>query len=82
MRHLIAIALVLASVTSVTAQQYIQPPVTAEQVASHGITPEEYRKIIEMLGREPNYTELGVFSVMWSEHCSYKSSRPYLKLLL
>jgi phosphoribosylformylglycinamidine synthase len=60
---------------------YIQPPVTAEQVASHGITPEEYRKIIEMLGREPNYTELGVFSVMWSEHCSYKSSRPYLKLL-
>jgi phosphoribosylformylglycinamidine synthase len=57
------------------------PPVTAELAASHGLTPEEYRKIVKILGREPNYTELGVFSVMWSEHCSYKSSRPYLKLL-
>ncbi|HEU4344992.1 MAG TPA: phosphoribosylformylglycinamidine synthase subunit PurL [Candidatus Binatia bacterium] len=60
---------------------YSEPPVTPARVASHGITPEEYQKIIEILGREPNYTELGVFSVMWSEHCSYKSSRPYLKLL-
>ena len=58
-----------------------QPRVTAELVASHGITPDEYQKIIKILGREPNYTELGVFSVMWSEHCSYKSSRRYLKSL-
>ncbi len=58
-----------------------QPQVTAELVASHGITPDEYQKIIQILGREPNYTELGVFSVMWSEHCSYKSSRQYLKSL-
>src|SRR5262244_604198 len=58
-----------------------QPPVTPEVVASHGLTPEEYRKIVKLLGREPNHTELGVFSVMWSEHCSYKSSRQYLKRL-
>jgi phosphoribosylformylglycinamidine synthase II len=58
-----------------------QSDVTPELVASHGLTPEEYQKIIKILGREPNTTELGVFSVMWSEHCSYKSSRHYLKLL-
>ena len=58
-----------------------QPQVTAELVVSHGITPDEYQRIIQILGREPNYTELGVFSVMWSEHCSYKSSRQYLKSL-
>jgi len=58
-----------------------QPPVTAELAASHGLTPDEYQKITQILGREPNYTELGVFSVMWSEHCSYKSSRRYLKSL-
>ncbi|MBM4297660.1 MAG: phosphoribosylformylglycinamidine synthase subunit PurL, partial [Deltaproteobacteria bacterium] len=58
-----------------------QAAVTPELVASHGITPEEYEKIISILGRAPNFTELGVFSVMWSEHCSYKSSRVYLKNL-
>jgi len=58
-----------------------QPPVTDAIIASHGLTAEEYQKIVQMLGREPNYTELGVFSVMWSEHCSYKSSRHYLKRL-
>ena len=58
-----------------------QPQVTAELVVSHGITPDGYQRIIQILGREPNYTELGVFSVMWSEHCSYKSSRQYLKSL-
>jgi phosphoribosylformylglycinamidine synthase len=47
----------------------------------HGITPDEYQKIVELVGREPNLTELGLFSVMWSEHCSYKSSRVYLKTL-
>jgi phosphoribosylformylglycinamidine synthase len=47
----------------------------------HGITDQEYARIIELIGREPNLTELGLFSVMWSEHCSYKSSRVYLKTL-
>jgi phosphoribosylformylglycinamidine synthase len=60
---------------------FSQPMLTPEVVAAHGLTDEEYRKIVDLLGREPNYTELGVFSVMWSEHCSYKSSRPFLKRL-
>jgi phosphoribosylformylglycinamidine synthase II len=60
---------------------FTQPPVTPELVASHGLTPDEYDKIKRALSREPTYTELGVFSVMWSEHCSYKSSRQYLKEL-
>ncbi|MBI2987798.1 MAG: phosphoribosylformylglycinamidine synthase subunit PurL [Deltaproteobacteria bacterium] len=53
----------------------------AEIIASHGLSEDEYKRIVEILGREPNYTELGVFSVMWSEHCSYKSSKVHLKLL-
>ncbi len=53
----------------------------AEIVAQHQLTPEEYGKIEAILGREPNLTELGIFSVMWSEHCSYKSSRVHLKKL-
>ncbi|HWP85273.1 MAG TPA: phosphoribosylformylglycinamidine synthase subunit PurL [Terriglobia bacterium] len=56
-------------------------PVTPEIVAQHGLTPEEYQRIVALLGREPNLTELGIFSVMWSEHCSYKSSRIHLKKL-
>ena len=55
--------------------------VSKDLVAQHGLTDEEYKKIVEILGREPNLTELGMFSVMWSEHCSYKSSRVYLKRL-
>jgi phosphoribosylformylglycinamidine synthase len=50
-------------------------------IAAHGLSPEEYGRAVAILGREPNLTELGVFSVMWSEHCSYKSSRKWLKLL-
>jgi phosphoribosylformylglycinamidine synthase II len=60
---------------------YIQPRVTPEMVKSHGLNDEEYERIKEILGREPNYTELGVFSVMWSEHCSYKNSIALLKTL-
>src|SRR5512135_354755 len=56
-----------------------EPVVTPELVASHGLSVEEYEKIKAILGRTPTYTELGIFSVMWSEHCSYKSSRPHLK---
>ncbi|MCU1312006.1 MAG: phosphoribosylformylglycinamidine synthase subunit, partial [Candidatus Angelobacter sp.] len=57
------------------------PEITPEIVAEHGITPEEYQKILASLGRTPSLTELGIFSVMWSEHCSYKSSRVHLKRL-
>ena len=56
-----------------------EPAITPELVAKHNLTPDEYQKIIDVLGREPNYTELGIFSVMWSEHCSYKNTRPLLK---
>ncbi|MEO6655807.1 MAG: phosphoribosylformylglycinamidine synthase subunit PurL, partial [Pyrinomonadaceae bacterium] len=55
--------------------------ITPEIVARHGLTPDEYEKINDLMGREPNITELGIFSVMWSEHCSYKSSRVHLKRL-
>src|SRR6185503_9460535 len=50
-------------------------------IAQHGLTPDEYDRIEEFMGREPNLTELGIFAVMWSEHCSYKSSRVHLKTL-
>jgi phosphoribosylformylglycinamidine synthase subunit PurL len=55
------------------------PSITPEVIAKHGITPEEYERIKSILGREPNFNELGVFSVMWSEHCSYKNSKLELK---
>ncbi len=58
-----------------------QTKITPEIVAEHGLTPEEYDLILESMGREPNLTELGIFSVMWSEHCSYKSSKLHLKTL-
>src|SRR5213592_4710015 len=53
--------------------------ITPELVKQHGLTPEEYERIRGILGRQPSYTELGIFSVMWSEHCSYKNTRPLLK---
>ncbi len=56
-------------------------PITAEVIASHQLTQPEYDKIVESLGRVPTLTELGIFSVMWSEHCSYKSSRVHLRKL-
>ena len=54
---------------------------TPEIILQHRLTQEEYQKILSILGREPNLTELGIFSAMWSEHCSYKSSKIYLKKL-
>jgi len=56
-----------------------EPPITQELIRKHGLTDEEYRRIEGILGRKPNFTELGIFSVMWSEHCSYKNSKPELK---
>ncbi len=55
------------------------PSITPDVVAKHGLTPDEFERIKKILGREPNFSELGVFSVMWSEHCSYKNSRNELK---
>src|SRR4029453_5572508 len=55
------------------------PVVTSELVKEHGLTPEEFDKIKKILGGEPNFPEPGIFSVMWSEHCSYKNSRKELK---
>src|SRR5689334_9195533 len=57
------------------------PTITPQIVAEHGLSDEEYSRILKALGREPNLVELGIFSVMWSEHCSYKSSRVHLKKL-
>jgi phosphoribosylformylglycinamidine synthase len=62
----------------------VAPPpatITPEILASHGITPDEYRRITDALGRTPSLTELGIYSVMWSEHCSYKSSKVHLRRL-
>jgi phosphoribosylformylglycinamidine synthase subunit PurL len=56
-----------------------QPPFSPQEIASEGIKPEEYEDIVERLGRHPNKAELGMFGVMWSEHCCYKNSRPLLK---
>ena len=58
-----------------------EPAITPELLRDHGITPEEYQRILKSLGRTPTLTEVGIFSVMWSEHCSYKSSRVHLKRL-
>jgi phosphoribosylformylglycinamidine synthase subunit PurL len=55
--------------------------ITKDLITQHNLTDDEYKKIVEILGREPNITELGMFSVMWSEHCSYKSSRVHLRKL-
>ena len=57
------------------------PPPDPTLLERHGLTLDEYQRIVDALGREPSLTELGIFSVMWSEHCSYKSSRVYLKTL-
>src|SRR6187431_2768704 len=56
-------------------------PADPELLSRHNLTPSEYDRIVSLLGREPNLTELGLFSVMWSEHCSYKSSRVHLRTL-
>ena len=55
--------------------------ITPELVASHGLKPDEYQRILDLIGREPSFTELGIFSAMWNEHCSYKSSKKWLRTL-
>src|SRR5438309_6375521 len=56
-----------------------EPRITPELVAAHGIKPDEYERILKLIGRVPSFTELGIFSAMWNEHCSYKSSRIHLR---
>ena len=58
-----------------------EPAITPELVASHGLKPDEYERLLGIVGRVPTYTELGIFSAMWNEHCSYKSSKKWLRTL-
>lgn len=58
-----------------------EPQITDELIASHGLSADEYARILEIIGRAPTYTELGIFSAMWNEHCSYKSSKKWLRTL-
>jgi phosphoribosylformylglycinamidine synthase subunit PurL len=58
-----------------------EPAITPELVAAHGLKPDEYARIVALIGREPTFTELGIFSAMWNEHCSYKSSKIHLRTL-
>jgi phosphoribosylformylglycinamidine synthase II len=58
-----------------------EPTITPDLIASHGLKPDEYESILTIIGREPNFTELGIFSAMWNEHCSYKSSKKWLRTL-
>ncbi len=56
-------------------------PITPDLIAAHGLKPDEYQRILDLIGREPSFTELGIFSAMWNEHCSYKSSKKWLRTL-
>ncbi len=58
-----------------------EPAITTDLISSHGLAPDEYELILEIIGREPTFTELGIFSAMWNEHCSYKSSKKWLRTL-
>jgi len=60
---------------------YIEPQITQDLIKSHGLNAEEYQLLLDTIGREPTYTELGIFSAMWNEHCSYKSSKKWLRTL-
>ncbi|MHA6262125.1 phosphoribosylformylglycinamidine synthase subunit PurL [Arenibacterium sp. CAU 1754] len=58
-----------------------EPQITTDLIAAHGLSPDEYERILDIIGREPTFTELGIFSAMWNEHCSYKSSKKWLRTL-
>ena len=58
-----------------------EPAITPDLIAAHGMKPDEYARLLEIIGREPSFTELGIFSAMWNEHCSYKSSKKWLRTL-
>ena len=58
-----------------------EPEISDELISAHGLAADEYQKILEIIGRVPTFTELGIFSAMWNEHCSYKSSKKWLRSL-
>ncbi|WP_322889255.1 MULTISPECIES: phosphoribosylformylglycinamidine synthase subunit PurL [unclassified Yoonia] len=58
-----------------------EPAITPDLIAAHGLKPDEYQRILDIIGRTPTFTELGIFSAMWNEHCSYKSSKKWLRTL-
>jgi phosphoribosylformylglycinamidine synthase len=58
-----------------------EPAITPELVSAHGLKPDEYERLLQIIGRQPSFTELGIFSAMWNEHCSYKSSKKWLRTL-
>ena len=58
-----------------------EPKITEDLIAAHGLKPDEYQRLLGIIGREPTFTELGIFSAMWNEHCSYKSSKKWLRTL-
>ncbi len=58
-----------------------EPLITDALIADHGLKPDEYQRILDLIGRGPTFTELGIFSAMWNEHCSYKSSKRWLRTL-
>jgi len=58
-----------------------EPEITPDLIAAHGLSPDEYARVLEIIGRVPTFTELGIFSAMWNEHCSYKSSKKWLRTL-
>ena len=69
------------SSASVVAARPGDPAITPALIAEHGLTTGEYERLVDMLGRTPTFTELGIVSALWSEHCSYKHSRPLLRTL-
>src|SRR6476646_7482306 len=71
----------LAAMSALSAAVPTPVDINPQLLAQHGITAEEYQRILKALGRVPSITELGIYSVMWSEHCSYKSSKVHLKRL-
>ena len=64
-----------------TTKAAAEPAITPDLVAQHGLKPDEYDRFVDLLGRTPTFTELGICSAMWNEHCSYKSSKKWLKQL-
>ena len=59
----------------------LEPAITSELIENHGLNSSEYDLLLKIIGRNPTFTELGIFSAMWNEHCSYKSSKKWLRLL-
>jgi len=89
MRHLIAIPTfplpvnfrIRVQICTVRDDNLQDPVITPDLIAAHGLSPDEYDRILEIIGRDPSFTEMGIFSAMWNEHCSYKSSKKWLRTL-